>query len=345
MRTTVQQKAFLLLLVAVSLALAWILSPVSGAILWATIFAILFAPLNRRLTRALKRTPAAIATMLIVVVLVIVPLITIGNSLIDEVLNVSKMIRTGELNFGAYLERVLNELPEPLSRMLERFDLTDPAAVQQRLNEMAMKGGQYLASQAVSIGQNSLSFFFALLVMLNLLYFLLRDGDPLSSRIQNSIPLRADQQQAFVAKFAVVVRATVKGNIILALMRGAIGAAVFWLFDIRAPLLWGAIMALFSLLPLVGPVLVWLPVAIYLLSTGAIWSGVFLIVCCTIVASLVEGTMRPILVSKTAQVPDHLVLLSTIGGLGIFGISGFVIGPLIAAMFVTAWDIAGKDPW
>jgi predicted PurR-regulated permease PerM len=101
-------------------------------------------------------------------------------------------------------------------------------------------------------------------------------------------------------------------------------------------------MALFSLLPLVGPSLVWLPVAIYLLTTGMIWRSFFLIVCCTAVMSLVNGIMRPILVSKTAQVPDYLVLLSTIGGLAIFGISGLVIGPLIAAMFVTAWGIAGK---
>jgi predicted PurR-regulated permease PerM len=86
-------------------------------------------------------------------------------------------------------------------------------------------------------------------------------------------------------------------------------------------------------------------VAVYLLTTGEIWRAVFLIVCCTVVSSLVEGTMRPILVSKTAQVPDHLVLLSTIGGLAIFGVSGFVIGPLIAAMFVTAWGIAGREPW
>jgi predicted PurR-regulated permease PerM len=344
MRTTVQEKAFLLVLAAVSLALAWILSPVSGAVLWATIFAILFAPFNRRLGRTLKRTPAAITTTLIVVVLVILPVIVIANSLIDEALNIHQMIRSGQLNVGAYLQRVFDGLPAPLSRLLEHFDLTDPRAVQQRLNEMAMRGGQYLAAQAISIGQNSLSFFFALLIMLNLLYFLLRDGDQLSRRVQDGIPLRADQQEAFVSKFAVVVRATVKGNIIIALMRGALGALVFWLLDIRAPLLWGALMALLSLLPLVGPVLVWLPAAIYFLSIGAIWRGVFLIGYGTLVMSLVNSIMRPILVSKTAKIPDHLVLLSTLGGLGIFGISGFVIGPLIAAMFVTAWDIAAKEP-
>jgi predicted PurR-regulated permease PerM len=343
MHSTVQEKAFLLLLVAVSLALAWILSPVAGAILWATIFAILFAPLNRRLTRTLKRTPAALATTLIVIVLVIVPLLLLGNSLIDEGLSISKMIRSGELDFGAYLQRVFDQLPESFIRMLAHFELTDPPAVEQRLNAMAMKAGQYLGAQAVSIGQNSLSVFFALLVMLNLLYFFLRDGDPLSTRIQNALPLRAEQQVAFVTKFAVVIRATVTGNIILALMRGAFGAVVFWLLDIRAPLLWGAIMALFSLLPLVGPALVWLPVAIYLLSVGMIWRSIFLIVSCTVATSLAVGIMRPILVSKTVQVPDHLVLLSTIGGLAIFGISGFVVGPLIAAMFVTAWEIAGKD--
>jgi predicted PurR-regulated permease PerM len=344
MRTTVQEKAFLLVLAAVTLALAWILSPVSGPILWATIFAILFAPLNRRLTRTLKRTPAAITTTVIVIVMVILPVIAIANSLINEVLNIHQMIRSGQLNVGAYLQRVFDRLPAPVSRLLEQIDLTDPRAVQQRVNAIATSAGQYFANQAISIGQNSLSFFLALLIMLNLLYFLLRDGDPLSRRIQEGIPLRADQQAAFVSKFAVVVRATVKGNIIIALMRGALGALVFWLLDIRAPILWGAVMALFSLLPLVGPPLVWLPVAVYLFTVGAIWRGVLMIAFGTIAMSLVNNLMRPILVSKTANIPDYLVLLSTLGGLAIFGISGFVIGPLIAAMFVTAWDIAAKEP-
>ena len=175
--------------------------------------------------------------------------------------------------------------------------------------------------------------------MLYLLFFLLRDEDALSKRIRNAIPLHAERQRAFLLKFTIVIRATVKGDMLVALLQGALGGLIFWVLGISAPLLWAVVMAFFSLVPAIGAGLIWIPVAVYLLVTGAIWQGVVLIAFGALVIGLVDNFLRPILVGKDTKMPDYVVLISTLGGIATFGLNGFVIGPVIAAMFIAAWDI------
>jgi predicted PurR-regulated permease PerM len=125
----------------------------------------------------------------------------------------------------------------------------------------------------------------------------------------------------------------------VALVQGALGGLIFWFLGIHAALLWAVVMAVLSLLPVVGTALVWLPVAIYFLVTGARWQSLVLIAYGVLVIGLVDNLLRPILVGKDAKMPDYVVLVSTLGGIEVFGFNGFVIGPVIAAMFMAAWDI------
>jgi predicted PurR-regulated permease PerM len=134
----------------------------------------------------------------------------------------------------------------------------------------------------------------------------------------------------------------VKGTILVAIVQGALGGLIFWLLGIHAPVLWGVVMAFLSLVPAVGAAVVWLPVALYLLATGAVWQGVVLIAFGAGVIGLVDNLLRPYLVGKDTAMPDYIVLISTLGGIAIFGLNGFVIGPLIAAMFIAVWDIASR---
>jgi predicted PurR-regulated permease PerM len=173
--------------------------------------------------------------------------------------------------------------------------------------------------------------------MLYLLFFLLRDGSVLTRHAADAIPLHRDLQHDLAAKFATVIRATIKGNIVVALVQGTLGGLAFWTLGIEAALLWGVLMAFLSLLPAVGTALVWAPVAIYLLATGAIWQGVALIAYGVLVIGLVDNVLRPVLVGKDTKMPDYIVLLSTLGGLAVFGFNGFVIGPIIAAIFIAVW--------
>jgi predicted PurR-regulated permease PerM len=114
---------------------------------------------------------------------------------------------------------------------------------------------------------------------------------------------------------------------------------IFWFLGIKAPVFWAVVMAFLSLLPTIGTALVWLPVAIYFLLTGAIWQGVVLILFGSLVIGLVDNLVRPMLVGRDTKIPDYVILIATLGGMAVFGLNGFVIGPLIAAMFIAVWDI------
>jgi predicted PurR-regulated permease PerM len=336
-----EDKTFLLVIVAVSLAFAWILLPYYGAVFWATVLAIVFAPAYRRLSRSMrqKRTLAALATVTIILLMVILPLTLVAALLVQEGFGVYERIQSGELNIVRFFQQIFGALPAWVTHLLDRFGLTDLGLMQERLSASLIKGSQFLAARVLNIGQNTFDLIVNLFLVLYLLFFLLRDGDDLSKRIKDAIPLRAEQQGDLFNRFTTVIRATIKGNIVVAAVQGALGGLIFWFLGVHAPVLWAVLMALLSLVPAVGAGLVWLPVAIYFLVTGATWQGVVLIAYGALVIGLVDNVLRPILVGKDTKMPDYVVLISTLGGLAIFGLNGFVIGPVIAAMFMAAWDI------
>ena len=338
---TIEDNAFLLLIIAVSLAFAWILLPFYGAVLWGTVIAILFVPLHRRLLESMKqrRNLAAFFTVMIIIAIVILPMTLIGASLTQEAIDFYAKVQSGELDLVRFFQQVHDVLPAWATSLLDRFGLASLGAVQEKLSAGLMSGSQYIATQALNIGQSTFDFIANLFVMLYLLFFLLRDEDALSKRIRDAIPLHAEQQKAFLLKFTIVIRATVKGDMLVALLQGTLGGLIFWFLGIGAPLLWGVVMAFFSLLPAIGAGLIWIPVAVYLLATGAIWQGVVLIAFGALIIGLVDNFLRPILVGKDTKMPDYVVLISTLGGIATFGLNGFVIGPVIAAMFIAAWDI------
>jgi len=336
-----EDKTFLLLVVVISLAFAWILWPFFGAVLWGTILAIMFAPLYRRLLKSMRqrRTVAALASVTIVLLIVILPLTLIGALLVQEALGVYGKFQSGELDLGRYVQQVLGALPGWISDLLDRFGLTNLGSMQDKLSTGLLQGSQLVAAQAFNIGQNTLDLVVNLGIVLYLLFFLLRDGDDLARRIRTAVPLHANQQRELFNMFTTVIRATVKGNVVMAIVQGALGGLIFWFLGVHASVLWAVVMAFLSLLPAVGSALVWLPVAIYFLVTGATWQGIVLIAYGVLVIGMVDNVLRPILVGKDTKMPDYVVLISTLGGMAIFGLNGFVIGPVIAAMFMAVWDI------
>jgi len=138
-----------------------------------------------------------------------------------------------------------------------------------------------------------------------------------------------------------VIRATVKGNLLVAAIQGALGGVAFWFLGVSAALLWAVLMAFLSLLPAVGAGLVWVPVAIYLFMTGVVWQSLALVAWGVLVIGLVDNVLRPLLVGKDTGMPDYVVMITTLGGMAVFGINGFVVGPAIAAMFFAVWHIYG----
>jgi predicted PurR-regulated permease PerM len=340
-RFTLQQKSFLLLLSVATIAFGWILLPFFGAIFWGVVLAILFAPLYRRLLVATgqRHNTAALIALLSIVVMVILPLSLVGASLLDQAGGLYDRLASGQLDFGGYFQQVIHALPEWVVNLLERYNLANLADLQQKLAAGAAQVSQAVARNVINVGRNTFDFLVSLTVMLYLLYFLLRDGQGLTARIRQAIPLSRKYKQRLFSNFTTVIRATVKGNILVAVAQGALGGLIFWILGVQGALLWGVLMAFLSLLPAVGAALVWAPVAVYFLVTGAIWQGIVLIAFGVLVIGLVDNILRPILVGKDTKMPDYVVLLSTLGGMALFGLNGFVIGPVIAALFIAAWDL------
>lgn len=336
-----ENKTFLLLTILVTLTFAWVLWPFFGAILWSTVLAILFAPLNRRLLRAMpgKTNLAAATTSIIVLLIVVVPLVLVSIALVDEATALFAQVKSGEINFGVYFQTVFDALPEWTKGFMARSGFGDFGAFQDRLTGALTEVSQYLATQVVGIGQSTFAFFISLAMMLYLAFFLIRDGDKLFLRVRKAVPLNHEYKRALFAKFTTVVRATVKGVILVAVLQGVLGGLIFWFLGIHAPLLWGVLMMFLSLLPAIGASVVWVPVSIYFFATGALWQGVVLVLFGALVIGLVDNILRPALVGKDLKMPDYVVLISTLGGIGIWGLNGLVIGPAVAAMFIAVWDI------
>jgi len=333
--------ALALLLVIVSVGFLWILLPFSGTILWGAVLALLFSPVYRRLLARLKqrRTAAALLTLVIVLVIVVLPLVFVSAALAREAAGVYARVQSGELNPGQFFHGAFNALPGWATTLLDSVGLVDFATLQQWLLDAMARGSQMIATQALSIGQNTFELVAGLFITLYLAFFLIRDGEALVRALRRALPLAPRHQQELLDKFSTVIRATVKGNLLVATIQGALGGLAFWFLGIKAPLLWAVLMAFLSLLPAVGAALVWLPVAVYFLLTGALWQAIALTAYGVLVIGLVDNLLRPVLVGKDTRMPDYLVLMSTLGGMAVFGINGFVIGPTIAAMFIAVWHI------
>lgn len=337
-----EDRAFLLLLAVVSLAFVWILWPLSGAIVWGVTLAIVFAPMFRWLLPRVngRRAVAALVTLAAILVIVIIPVAVIIGLLIQQAIGLYTQIQSGELNVGAYVQRIVDALPDWASRLVERFVPTDLATLQDRISGILTAVLQFLGTKALALGQNMLAFALSAFVMLYLLFFLLRDGEALAARLKSAVPLRVGRREELSKRFTTVVRATIKGSLVVSAVQGALGGVMLWSLGIGAAVLWGALMALFALLlPAIGPAGVWIPFAVYLVAVGSLWKGVALTVFGIVVIGLVDNLLRPMLVGRDTRMPDYLVLISTLGGIAVFGLNGFIIGPVIAAMFMAVWEL------
>jgi len=336
-----QRHALPLIRLLVSIAFVAVLLPFYGAVLWAVIVALLFEPVQRRLVQRLdgRRTPATLLTMAGVLLIVVIPFALVTSTLAREAAQLYQQVQSGGLNPGLELRRAFDALPGWFTALLQRFGLGDFDALQRGVTSALTQASKLLATHAVSLGQDTLNFVVGLFVMLYLAFFLLRDGRGIFARIKACMPLPRWQQDELADRVRAVMRATVKGTLIVAAVQGALGGLAFWALGVHAPLLWAVLMALLSLVPAVGAALVWLPVALFLLAGGQTWQGVVLIAYGALVIGLVDNFLRPILVGKDAQMPDYLVLVTTLGGIALVGINGFVVGPLVAALFMAVWQL------
>ena len=333
-----EQRAFLLMLAGVSLLFLYLLKPFFSAVFWACVIGILFYPMQIRLQRQWGRPSlAALATLLVCMMVGIIPTLFIVFSFFQEGSELYQRVESGEINPSEYIDRIKQGFPA-VQGFLDRFNI-DLAALKEQLSGIAVTASRYVAQNAITIGQGTVQFFFGLGLMLYVAFFLLRDGPQLVALLIRALPLGDARERLLFKKFAEVTRATVKGNLVVAIVQGTLGGLIFWILGVGGAILWGVVMTVLSLIPLVGAALVWVPFAIYLFAVGEWVDGLVLVGFGAFVIGLADNVLRPILVGRDTKLPDYMVLLSTLGGFVLFGMNGFVIGPLIAVLFVAFWQI------
>lgn len=323
------------------MGLGLVVSSFLGALLWSALAAILFQPLFQRLLGYWpgKRNRAALVALLVITVAIVLPALIVSSMVVDQAAGVYTQFRSGQINVASYFARIHDALPMRLQQMLDGAGFGSFERAQAQVAEAVSNSASMLASRAFSIGANAAAFLLAFGVGLYVTFFLLRDGERIGPALIRALPLERGVAMELADKFVSVARATIKGSVVVALVQGALGAVTFWIVGLPAALLWGVLMAIAALLPAIGPTIVWAPVAIYLLATGALWQAGVVVASGMLVIGLADNILRPMLVGRDTGIPDWLVLVTTLGGVELVGLSGIVLGPIVGALFLTGWSI------
>ena len=335
------QASFLIVLAIVTLLLFWIAWPFATSLLWSALAAIMFHPLYKwslKICRG-KRNPAAFLTLTIILLAVIIPALWIGTLVVQEALYLFNELQENPVDLTAWASQVYAALPNFLQEMIDESGWTDMSEAQKRLQELLGESSGIIASQAFSIGTGALSFLLSFGLGLYVLYFLLRDGSRIGETILHSAPVERDIADRLSERFLGIVRAVIKGSGVVGVVQGTLGGIMLAIVGIPSALLLGVVMAILALIPAVGTALVWAPVGIWLVVSGDVGSGIFVLAFGSIVIASVDNVLRPILVGRDTGIPDWIILVTTLGGIAIAGFSGIVLGPLVAGLFLASWSI------
>ena len=340
---SLENRSFLALVALVTFTFAWTLGGFLLPVFWAVVLAVLFTPLFTWFERRLggRSTLAALLTLGTVLVAVVAPLVVLGMLVTQEAIGVYQQVARGEIDLTepvAAVERMLPQLSQRAEELGVDFD-----QIRENVATSALAVSQEVVSRLLGFGQQAVEFTLLLAVTLYVLFFFVRDGGALRETLIQALPLGDPREERLFTKFAAVTRATVKGTFLIAAVQGTIGGIAFWALGLGSPVLWGVLMGVFSLLPAVGGAIIWVPAAVYLLLSGAWVKALILAGIGAGIMGTVDNALRPILVGRDAGMPDYMILLSTLGGLATFGFSGLVMGPVVAGLFLTVWEIFTEE--
>ncbi len=341
-RRTVRKMFFLLLAAGVTLWFFELIQPFLMTIFWAVVLAVVFQPVQEWLRGRFPDHEGLVATLttLIITLVVVVPIFLVGLAVVDQASGLVARVNSGELDPNVVVNYVERQLP--IVKNLASEYGVDFDQVRSNVTGGIATAGQRIINWSLSAGQNFLGITVEFFLMLYLLWFFLKDGRTIVDGIVDSVPLGDSAERQLINRFATVSRATLKGTLIVAAIQGTLGGLLFWAIGIEGALFWGVLMTLLSLLPVGGSALIWAPAAIILAVQGD-WTRALIIVAFGGLAiGLVDNLLRPLLVGRDTQMPDYLVLIATLGGIASFGLAGFVIGPVIAALFLSIWEMMRK---
>jgi predicted PurR-regulated permease PerM len=337
---TVNKTVLLLMLIGISALFLSMIQPFLMAIFLAGLFSALARPIFRRLSVLFRghRHLASVTTMLLMIFVVLIPMLLLIGIVVGQAIDVGQSV-------APWIKQHMDD-PGELAQYLQHLPFYEQLlpyreTILQKAGQLVGSISKFLVGGLSQATLGTVNFLFMAFVFLYTMYFFQMDGDKLIRKILYYLPMNSNDENLMLDKFTSVTRATLKGTLLIGLLQGGLAGIAFAVVGIDNAVFWGTVMAVLSIIPSVGSALVWGPAAVILIIQGHVGGGIGLLVFCGVVVGSLDNVLRPILVGKDTKMHELMIFFGTLGGIIMFGITGIFIGPLIASLFVTIWEIYG----
>jgi len=322
------------ILVVLAYLVFLVFEPFLAPLAWAVVLVVVSYPVYARLARKWNPTLAATASTVGVILILIVPALLVTGAFIHQgveaVQEVQQQIQSGHFSW-------VNDL---WLRVQARFPDANPGNLTTVIHRYADAGAAYLGSRLGAVLRNTAVFLFHLAVMILAMFYLFRDGDSIVARLREVLPFEKSHRDKMIDETRELIFASVTSSLVAAVAHGVLGGVAFGLTGIRAPIFWGVMMGFFSLIPVVGSALIWVPAAVSLMVDGHIGMGIALMIFCSVIVGLVDNIIRPWMISGRAEMGGLVVFISILGGISVFGMLGVVLGPIVVAAGASMLDLS-----
>lgn len=314
-----------------------ILKPFFVAVILAFVISQLFHNWYLKINKIMfgKKSLASFAACLMILLIIFIPVVFVSSLVLSETNQLFQVIQQNDIK--GKLENLSFTIPY-LNVNITNAEIQSVVGTDEFTSGLKTAGGFFLGL-IKNTYQSTSNFLFMTFVMFFSLYYFFKDSDVLLKKFMAISPLKDSQEKLLVKKFIAISRATLKGTLVIAILQGALIGISFAIAGVSSATLWALVTVIVSLIPLLGVVLVWAPVGVFLLLTGSIWQGVFILIFGALITSSIDNFLRPKLVGNETQLHPLLVFLSTLGGLAFFGIAGFLLGPVIIVLLMTLLEI------
>jgi predicted PurR-regulated permease PerM len=328
---------FFAILGLVTILFLYLLRPFFFPIFWAAVIAGVFRPLYSRINRKLNRQNLSTAVFFFLIALIILlPAGIVGTLVFNESVQIYEKLNPNTKQMDRSVQRLINTIAD--NSIAHLFHI-NKAMLIAKTTEVAQGITKYIFVHLTDLTQNTLGLLVQFAIMLYTLFYFVRDGDRFLRMVMKVIPLGMGREKFLFDRFIVTARSTLKVTLIMGGIQGTLGGIVFFVTGVEGAVIWGLMMILMAIVPMVGCAIIWAPAGVLMLLYGHIWEGVLILAFGTFVISTVDNLLRPILIGKDVEMHPLLIFLSTLGGIILFGFSGFVIGPVITSLLIALWEM------
>ena len=328
---------FFVLLGLVTLLFLYLLKPFFFPLFWAAVIAGIFQPLYRRINRRLNRPSlSTILIFLVIAVIILLPAGVVGTLVFNESVQLYEKLSPDPKNIDRGFQNIIGLIAD--NPLADLFNI-DKSVLIEKAAEVLRSVTNYIFVNLTTLTQNTLGLLVQFAIMFYALFFFVRDGEKFLRTAMRILPLGMGRERLLYDRFVATARSTLKVTLIIGGIQGVLGGIVFLITDIEGALIWGLLMIIMAVVPVVGCSIIWGPAGILMLLSGQIWEGMLILASGVLVISMVDNLLRPILIGKDVEMHPLLIFLSSLGGIVLFGFSGFVIGPIITSMLLAIWTM------